>query len=76
MRKSYDFSKGVRNPYLSKLKRPIAVEVNADTIDYFKRIAGETGLDYQLLINLYLEDCARNNLRPNIEWNSGLTDTG
>ena len=76
MRKSYDFSKGVRNPYLSELKRPIAVEVNADTIDYFKRIAGETGLDYQLLINLYLEDCARNNLRPNIEWNSGLMDTG
>ena len=76
MRKSYDFSKGVRNPYLSELKRLIAVEVNVDTIDYFKRIAGETGLDYQLLINLYLEDCAKNNLRPNIEWNSELTDTG
>lgn len=41
MRKSYNFSNAVKNPYFSKLKESITVSVNAETIDYFKRIADE-----------------------------------
>ena len=60
MRKAYNFSNAVKNPYFSKLKESITVSVNAETIDYFKRIADEKGMEYRLLINLYLEDCAKN----------------
>ncbi len=68
MRKSYDFSKAVKNPYLSKLKKQITIRIDADTIEYFKNLADETGIKYQQLINLYLADCAKNHMKPNIEW--------
>ena len=58
MRKHYDFSKGVRNPYAKALKRQITIRIDKDTILYFKNLGGEVGLPYQSLINLYLRDCA------------------
>ncbi len=58
MRKHYDFSKGVRNPYAKALKRQVTIRIDKDTIEYFKKMAGEVGLPYQTLINFYLKDCA------------------
>ena len=58
MRKEYDFSKAKRNPYAKRLKRQITIRLDEPTIEYFKRLAEETGIPYQTLINLYLRDCA------------------
>jgi predicted DNA binding CopG/RHH family protein len=58
MRKEYDFSKGIRNPYVTKLKQQITIRLNIETVDYFKKQAEETGISYQNLINMYLTDCA------------------
>lgn len=58
MRDSYDFSNSVQNPYAKYLKKQIIVEVDEETISYFKEIAKDTGIPYQSLINLYLRDCA------------------
>ena len=60
MREEYDFSMAKKNPYVSKLKKQITININATTIDYFKEQAEETGVPYQNLINLYLTDCAQN----------------
>ena len=60
MREEYDFSTAKKNPYVSKLKKQITININAATIDYFKEQAEETGVPYQNLINLYLTDCAQN----------------
>ena len=70
MRKEYDFSKmkGRRNPYASKLKKPVTIRLGTDVIEYFKELAAETGIPYQKLINLYLRDCIESGRRPTIEW--------
>lgn len=68
MRKNYDFSKGKRNPYAKALKRQITIRVDGLTIEYFKRLAGETGLPYQSLINMFLRDCAVRNRKPHLKW--------
>lgn len=60
MRNEYDFTKSEKNPYFKKLKQQITIRINADTIAYFKSLSDETGVSYQNLINLYLEDCAKN----------------
>jgi len=67
MRKEYDFSKlkGRKNPYAKKLKKQITIRMGVDIIDYFKKMAVETGVPYQNLINLYLRDC--------VEYNRKLT---
>lgn len=70
MRKTYDFTKATRNPYLGKLKQQITIRLDAEVIQYFKDLAEQTGVKYQQLINLYLLDCARNQKKPRIEWTS------
>ena len=70
MRRHYDFSKmkGRKNPYVKRLKQPVTIRLDRDTVAYFKAIAVETGLPYQNLINLYLRDCAVHGRRPSLKW--------
>jgi uncharacterized protein (DUF4415 family) len=70
MRKEYDFSDSVKNPYAKKLKKPISIRLDEDTIAYFKGMSEETGIPYQNLINLYLRDCATKNKKLNLKWAS------
>lgn len=70
MRKEYDFSNSVKNPYAKKLKKPISIRLDEDTIAYFKSMSEETGIPYQNLINLYLRDCATKHKKLNLEWAS------
>jgi predicted DNA binding CopG/RHH family protein len=68
MRKEYDFSKGIRNPYAKRLRKPVTIRIEIDTLDYFKRAASEIGLPYQKLINLFLRDCAVSGKKPALKW--------
>lgn len=65
MRKHYDFSKmkAARNPYAKLLKQQITIRLDVDTLDYFKKLADQTGVAYQNLINFYLSECARKKKR-------------
>ncbi len=71
MKRSLDFSKGRRNPYAARLKRSVTIRLDSFTVDYFKAMAGEIGIPYQTLINLYLRDCAATQRRLAMEWRSG-----
>lgn len=68
MKKNYDFSKGKRNPYAKRLKKQITIRLDEETLAYFKRLADETEVPYQTLINLFLRDCARGRKRPAMRW--------
>ena len=72
MRKEYDFSKmrGRRNPYARQLKKQITIRVGVDIIEYFKRLADETGVPYQNLIDMYLRDCMVSGRKPSLKWAS------
>lgn len=70
MRKSYDFSKGKKNPYASRLKKQVTIRLEEGTIEYFKDLAEEFGIPYQTLINLYLRDCASSGRQLAIEWST------
>ena len=71
MRKSYDFSKGVRNPYARKLKQPVTIRLDSQTVEYFKALAERKGIPYQSLINLYLRDCAERRVELAMVWKAG-----
>jgi len=60
MRENYDFSNGVKNPYAAQLKKQVTINLDAETVDYFKAQAEKTGIPYQKLINFYLADCVKN----------------
>ena len=68
MRDEYDFSKAVKNPYAKKLKKQITINIDSDTIDYFKRQSEDSGIPYQTLINLYLTDCAAQKKKLRLSW--------
>ena len=52
MRKHYDFSNAIKNPYAKKLKRQVTIRLDLDTLDYFRKISVETDMPYQKLIKL------------------------
>jgi len=68
MRKEYDFSKSIKNPYAKKLKRQITIRIENATIEYFQQLAAETDIPYQKLINLFLKDCAQSRMKPSLKW--------
>ncbi len=68
MRKEYDFSQSVQNPYAKKAKKQISINVDVNTIEYFKQLATKMGLPYQTLINSYLTDCALRHIEPELKW--------
>ena len=68
MRKHYDFSNATKNPYAKRLKRSVTIRLDTATIDYFKRLAAETEIPYQTLINLYLRECASSRKRLSVAW--------
>jgi len=68
MRKEYDFSKSIKNPYVGKLKKQIKLRLEAETIEYFKHLARETDIPHENLIALFLNECAQNKKKPSIKW--------
>ena len=68
MREEYDFSNGRKNPYAKRLKKQITINIDSDTINYFKGQSENSGIPYQTLINLYLSDCASQKKRLKATW--------
>ena len=59
MREEYDFSQSTSNPYLKKLKKHVTIQLDEDTVSYFKSLSEDVGIPYQRLINMYLQDCIK-----------------
>jgi predicted DNA binding CopG/RHH family protein len=70
MKAEYDLSKmkARKNPYASKLKKPVTMRLSEEVVTYFKDMAMEAGVPYQSLINLYLRDCVIQHRKVNIGW--------
>lgn len=59
MREEYDITtlNPRKNPYAKKEKQQVTMNMNTTTVEYFKNLAAESGIPYQTLINLYLDEC-------------------
>lgn len=68
MREEYNFENARKNPYVKKLKKQITINIDNDTIEYFKSQSESNGIPYQTLINLYLADCAMNKKELQMTW--------
>lgn len=71
MREEYEIEKlnPRKNPYSNRLKKQVTLNLNTETIDYFKEMSSQSGIPYQTLINLYLTDCAQNQRKLQMVWN-------
>jgi uncharacterized protein (DUF4415 family) len=58
MKKSYDFSNAVKNPYAKRLKRPLTIKLDKETIGSFQNKAQGLAIPYQILMNMHLRECA------------------
>ena len=70
MRKEYDFTNSVRNPYAKHFRKQVTIRLGTEVIAYFKMLAQKTGVPYQNLINLYLSDCAHSGKKLALKWAS------
>ena len=70
MKEEYDIEKlnPRKNPYSRRLKKQVTINIDCDTIDFFKNQSEYTGIPYQTLINLYLSDCAKQKKQLEMSW--------
>ncbi len=45
-------------------RKAVGINLSHQVIDYFKKLAKETGIPYQKLIDLYLLDCVKHRRKP------------
>ena len=57
-----------KNPYTKRLRKQITININDETVAYFKAQSEEVGIPYQTLINLYLSDCGAHGRKLNMSW--------
>jgi len=72
MKSEYNLSKmqSRKNPYASKLKKPVTMRLSEDVIEYFKSMAKDSDIPYQTLINLYLRDCLNQHRKLDVSWHA------
>ena len=46
MRKEYDFTDSVKNPYAKHFRKQVTIRLGTDVIEYFKAQAQETRVPY------------------------------
>lgn len=70
MREEYDIKNlnPRNNPYAKRLKKQVTINLDSDTIEYFKKQSADNGIPYQTLINLYLSDCAAQKKQLHTTW--------
>ena len=68
MKTEYNFANARKNPYAKKVKKQITINIDEDTIKYFKDLSKSSGIPYQTLINLYLADCCEHKKKLNMSW--------
>ena len=63
MKSEYDLAtmKSRPNPFAQQLKQQVTLPLRIDVINFFEKKAKEKGISYQELIDLYLQDCVKNN---------------
>ena len=57
-----------KNPYSKRLKKQVTINIDCDTISFFKAQSDDSGIPYQTLINLYLSDCAKQKKQLKLSW--------
>jgi uncharacterized protein (DUF4415 family) len=72
MKAKYDLAKmkSRKNPYARRLKKQITLRLDPDVIAYFKQKSEESGIPYQTLINLYLQDCRATRRNLKMTWSA------
>jgi len=72
MKAEYDLAKmkSRKNPYAKRLKKQITLRLDPEVIEYFKQKSKESGIPYQTLINLYLQDCRNTGRELKMSWSS------
>ena len=70
MRKEYDLKKMKlkSNPYISKLKKSVTIRLDADVIEYFKKLSEKLDTPYQTLLNDFLRNCKDQKMAPKTTW--------
>ena len=64
MKKNYDFTNVVKNPYAKKLKKTICINISESVIAYFKALSEKTDIPYQVLINMFLAQAKAEKMEP------------
>ena len=50
------------------MKKLVGINLSPEVIDYFKKLADDSQIPYQKLIDLYLLDCVKSKKKVSLKW--------
>ena len=71
-----DFKWAVSKKQLDSARKQTTIRLKQSTILYFQALSNQVGIPYQTLINLFLDNCAKEKLVPEIVWESAQNKSG
>lgn len=51
-------------PWYEREKQTIKIDIDINTVNYYKRLSAETGISYQDLMGMFLTQCAKEEKKP------------
>ena len=54
MKEEYNFKNAIKNPYVKHLKKQITINIDTNTIDFFKTQSSNSGIPYQTLTSRFI----------------------
>jgi predicted DNA binding CopG/RHH family protein len=60
--------KEVKNTCPKRKKKSVRINLSPEVIDYFKKLADESQIPYQKLIDLYLLDRVKSKKKISLKW--------
>lgn len=63
-----DLSGAISYEKFKSAKKQITIRLKPSTVFYFIQLSESTGIPYQTLINMYLDDCAEKQMKLDVNW--------
>ena len=63
-----DMKWAISKKQLDSARKQTTIRLKQSTIVYFQALSNQVGIPYQTLINLFLDNCAKQRLVPEIVW--------
>ena len=51
-------------PWYNRKKQSVTIDIDVDIVNYYKRLAVESGISYENMMEMYLSQCAKSGKKP------------
>lgn len=68
MKAENNYDNASKGSFTGNRRKQISINIDVDTMAYFQAMSADSGIPIQILISIYLSDCAKNKKQLYMSW--------